>query len=588
MSKRLKNVLCRYRDNMLKVAYLFLSAVLFLYDKRIIGGEISSSADLFLIVYFIVISLCVIFRNPFTRYCTSSVKNRGVIIGAAFLAVWMSFSLVGNRTLFANFSWKGMLVIFLTAVWCFPVLFLINDIKQIIARKVRSRTAENGANNAHLGLIVFFIVFVIWLVLYIGIWPGAIPYDGNLEIAMAYGLKPLSSWQPFIHVYLVKLFSAVFGHVSAFFVFQIVLGAALISNMLLYSYKKSNCSKWIIILVATFLAISPGLFSTPMILLRDYLFSAGFAWLLFLLLIYRYDKENGKGYYVQLFLSLFLTSSIRSNGILPLIAFVAIAVYIFIHNTDRKLLGAAIAVAVLVVCINGPVTEMLHVEEEHRISFSTMPAIDAFMAVKHYGGKLPVEVEELMKTVTLQENEDWASGYNENQFVLRYDISSISTAKILYLYVKTFFDNPHLVIWNRLSKTSVLWEIVGHGEGMIKRYFFVDFINEGSGYPDCLYPLEETPMTPITRWVYSMSSYFGLDFLNFRSGIYVIFLANSIIFAESKQRKRKLIAMVPVIVNFLGMLYAIGYHEGRYVYWLMFCWIASFVYDVFILPEGSE
>ena len=570
---------------LLKTLYLILSFWIWIYKKWIIGGSISTSQDMVLIIFFFGLSVIVVHKKPielFSNNNNNTKYKQRVYIGTFFAALYAGFASIGSRALMLDFSIKGCLKILTMSYWWFPVLFLLNNIKnEISTRIIKSKKQDEDFDNK-LGLKAFVFISFVWILLYIGVWPGALPYDGNLELDMAKGIRPLSNWQPYIHVFIVKLFLNIFGHVSGFFLFQIFLGASLIASLFYYVYKKTGCRKRIIWVLIYAITLCPAIFTTTMILLRDYLFSVGMAWLVFLLLIY--DKKHiSKSYYWGLLIAAILASSMRSNGII--VFFIAFINFLLqsIKYKDKYLVVVSGILFIFMLAVNGPLEKIFDVQEQTRVTFLSQPAIDAFMCVKAKGGDLPEEAEQLMEDITLLDKDSWWHNYTDDHFDMSCDVSDTSSMYILKCYILTLIKEPHLVIWNRLNKVSNMWEIFGHGEGFIKRYFFVNFINENSGYISCEYPLVVTPMTAITEWIYKITGYLGIDYVLYRGGLFVLFILNSIVFSNGRLIKKKIVATLPVLGNFIGMFYAMGYHENRYVYWLFFCWISYIILDLFIV-----
>lgn len=558
-----------------RIFYFSLSIYLWMYKRWATNGSMVNMVHYITIIYcmtatVIVLVICPLKRNGKFWSIRGWELNTKRLLSIIGLSLYTGFAIIAYYAMF-KFSIKGLIKVLLFGVWCFPQILIYIWLLEYLKEKIRLNRRKDEDEDPYFFWKYFLLLFVVWNILYTGEWPGGLPYDANLEIDTALGNVPFSSWQPYIHVLIVRLALKLGGHISMFFLWQIALGAALLSGLLSFFYKNSKIKKgWIYGILIFCMLFSP-IHTIVMILLRDPIFSMGFAWMFFLLLNYR--RERLKGYYIQLFIALFIVTTMRSNGIVPFLFLLPVLV-IYGVKRDKRLCITGIVILAAFGMMNGPLARYVGVEKKKETNFAIQTAIDGFMSVKHYGGVLPDEVENLMEEIKLEGVDDWAEGYNELQFVRTYDATGASTAEILKLYIETFVKNPYLIIRNRLIKCSTIWEIFGHGEPMVYRYLGVNTRDDYYFYlPD------KGEMSEITHGIRFFINGLNVEFLTYRSGIYLVLILIHLIYSDFK--KRNLFACIPVFGNVVGLIYALGFHESRFVYWVTLCWGILFLYEIF-------
>lgn len=565
-----------------RILYFNLSVYLWVYKKWAVNGDMNDMVHYITIIYCITASILAAVICPMDMrgeiwYVRGWELNKKRLLYISILSLYTGFAIGAYYALF-NFSMTGIIKIILLGLWCFPLILTYIWLIEWLKEKVCVNRRQENKEDKYFFWKCFLLLFVVWNILYTGAWPGGLPYDANLEIDTALGNVPFSSWQPYIHVMIVRLALKLGGHISMFFMWQIALGAALLSGLLSFFYHKSKIKKKWMYCILVFLMLFPPIYTIVMILLRDPLFSMGFAWMFFLLL--NYKREKIKGYYLQLFIALFIVATMRSNGIIPFL-FLFPFLMVYGIKKDKHLCTIGITILLIFCVINGPLARYVGVEKVTSTNFAIQTAVDGFMSVKHYGGDLPDGVEKLMEEIKLEGIDDWTEGYSEQQFQRTYDATGVSTFKILDLYMKTFLKNPYLIIRNRLIKCSTIWEIFGHGESMVYRYLGVNTRNDYY-----FYLLDEREMSKVTHGIRAFIDGLNAEFLTYRSGIYLVFILIHLIYSDLK--KRTLFACIPIFGNVIGLAYALGYHESRFVYWITLCWGILFLFEIFECSKKNE
>ncbi len=570
--------------------YSILSFLIWVYKRWITNGSMETMPSYMIIVYGVLMSVIAL-RIGFIAIMESeeSLSLRGYkltkvsAILLLVLALYYGFAMSGWYALFAySLSITGIIKVFLVSLWCYPQLLIYIYIIQWVKEKViASREREKKPDN-HMWYKLFIIAFLIWNLLYVGFWPGGLPYDANLEIDTAMGNVPFSSWQPYIHVYIVRFALFLGNHISMFFMMQIAFEAALLAGFLCYLHKNHHISRKLIFISFILLILYMPIFSLGMELLRDSIFSLGYSWMVFLLIIYMDGKSgNVKLYYLQLFVSFFIVSTMRSNGIIVLSILAPSLIVYGVKRKNKKLCLVSTIVLVLWICINGPFAKLAKVEKVLNNNFAVESAIDDMRAVKQFGGTLPEGADEYLESIKIDSVEHWYDNYSDWTWARTYDMTNASTFKVVKYYIGTFFKNPYYVIKNRLTKSSIIWEIFGHGERIATNYISV---NTRDDY--YFYPREEGLMTSTAVALKMFTESLYADAFTLRSGLPIVLILLLLIY--SKNRGNYTFVVPPTALNILALIYSLNYHERRYIYWIVMCAGVMYAYEIFTASSDRK
>lgn len=560
--------------------YSALSFVIWVYKRWITNGDISTFSTYMTTVYGIAMSLMAIAIGwDILPDCNgNTIKLRGALLPKMTivlllpLSLYFGFAMSGWYSVFlSGITFNGILKIVIVSAWCFPQLVSYIYIIRVLNERVQRNVSLEI--DGYLTIKLFIFAFIIWNLIYIGLWPGGLPYDANLEIDMALGNVPFSSWQPYLHTYLVRIALALGNHISMFFLLQISFEAILLASYFGYLHKKRGINKKVIYAVFAFLILQMPLFCIGMELLRDSIFSLAFAWLVFLLIVYEDDRIGEvKLYYVQLFVAFFLVVSMRSNGIVVLTILLPFLIWRGIRK-DKKLLFLSLLVAVIVILINGPFAKMAGVERETRDSFLLTSMIDDMKAVNYFGGELTEDAHEYLESIKIDSVQHWYDDFSEWQSQRTYDATTASTIRVMKYYFTTLFHNPYYVIRNRLTKSSIIWEVFGHGERYIESYMGV---NTRDGY--YFFEREENSMTPISNALRNITTSLCCDFITLRSGLALVLIL--LLFGCSNNRKKYCLAALPIIANVAALIFSLNFHERRFSYWINLCFMVIILYEI--------
>ena len=237
-------------------------------------------------------------------------------------------------------------------------------------------------------LTVFFgsmlIMLIMWLPIFIYMFPGIVSSDSNTQLKQAAGLVALSNHHPVMHTLIIKLFwdlgqwlfdgSDVMS-VALYSVFQQLALSACFAYLIETLYE-SKVKKQVLIAVLAFYTIPAyhGVYSITM--WKDVLFGgiiAVFTAVLWRLLNKKEKYTLSKSEGVLLFIVSVFLCLMRSNGIYAFIVFLPAAFIVFIRRS--KMTVALLSAALICSCmIVGPVYNALGIIPVDTIESLSIPA----------------------------------------------------------------------------------------------------------------------------------------------------------------------------------------------------------------------
>lgn len=326
-------------------------------------------------------------------------------------------------------------------------------------------------------------LIIIWVLYLLGSLPANATSDTFYQWSLIHSDPMiLDNWHPMIHSLFYKLITLVWNSMTAVALVQIII-LGLIYGYGMYSLEKTGFSRKWLWLITFGVAISPlnGFFVNT--LWKDILYS-GFA---LLLMIYIFNIIISKGLWLKskwnmlLFaLLLFLTSTFRSNGIVPAIL-VGLFLLIFIWINHRKYVGRVIVIGVVFIVAffsySVGVMKAFNVGQPPYANGVGLP-LQVAAAVLNQG---EVKAEDRAFFNEIKTAEDWKSYYPyladpiKNVTPVDNEFLEANAGSFLKKTVGLALENPRIAIVAYLNQTDLLWSYVDKGR------FFTFMYDKESG-----------------------------------------------------------------------------------------------------------
>lgn len=520
-------------------------------------------------------------------------RGKGSCLFLGLLSVYSSLATFGQR-FFLNgntrihFSGEGVFYCVLGAIWYLPILWSFLWVLEFFSANKAKREA-NPSRRRKCFFALFGILLAVQAVILVIFWPGFFPEDAMNQLRPALGLAPLNDWHPVINSLIQRLILTVVPQAGAIVAVQMVLFVWLLAAFLMIGWDYGMKLPWLALFGGIFLLLPNQALSFANAM-KDYAFTLALLWGTYLLLQLVLKKPWTKklSFYFCFALDLFLTASLRHNGMVPLAAVAALCFLLGLKKGNglwKKAVAACVAAVAALMVFKGPVYNLLDVIPNTQSPFTSM-----LCAVGSYINKdLPLseEAQEIMETVIPME--DWRDYYRRYEGhdtyywgrpndAMEYDTSEITAGKAFRVYLEALFKAPDVVLKDRLDGMDILWDVVMpddsfNGNGFHYIYpmgdedVLIDMDGMAEGQEANKFCKQTSPAQAYfatTNWPHH-----GLaNVLIWRTGIYLIAFLALILFWWKNGLKTLWYAAMPMLGNIAASILILYHQSFRYVYFV--------------------
>ncbi|HUP13123.1 MAG TPA: hypothetical protein VM187_12940, partial [Niastella sp.] len=325
---------------------------------------------------------------------------------------------------------------------------------------------------------------------------------------------------------------------------------------------------WLLIL-AILTAIMPTNGIMVVTIWKDILFCTCVVWLTLTVaeIVSNVYIFNQRTTLICLFFSLLGVALLRHNGVLTTYA-VTLALIILAIKTRRRGIIVSVGIFLLVFFTYKKVLmPKVWKVEPVASAFQTTPLMHGMAAVMVHNGNLSNEARaEMGKILPEARWKELYNPYSADEYLYSSNtpfienLSTVPTSKVMSLYLKTFVDNPFLIIRDRLSGCELLWNI-NQGNGPAT-YSWEPYLAEND------LGLKQTE-NGLHKALMGMLKFAGraLDPLTRRLGIYNVFLLLIFLYMF-KQRKISWLIFLPLLATNVSLMLGMTFPALRYGYYL--------------------
>lgn len=540
-------------------------------------------------------------------------RSKGSCLFLGILSVYSSLATFGQR-FFLNgntrihFSGEGTFYCVLGAIWYLPILWSFLFALESFSAGKAKREATSAQRRKCFFILLGILLAVQAVILFI-FWPGFFPEDAMNQLRPALGLAPLNDWHPVINSLIQRLILTIIPRAGAIVAVQMFLFVWLLTAFLMIGWDYGMKLPWLAVFGSLFLLLPNQAlsFSNAM---KDYAFTLALLWGTYLLLqlVLKTPWTKKLSFYFCLGLDLFLTGSLRHNGMVPLAAVAALCFLLGLKKENglwKKAAAACIAAVAALMVFKGPVYRLLDVIPNTQSPYTSM-----LCAVGSYINKeLPLseEAQEIMETVIPME--DWRDYYRRyeghdtyywyrSDATTEYDTSQITAGKAFRVYLEALYKAPDVVLKDRLDGMDILWDVVmpddsfnGNGFHYIYPMGDEDVLINMEGMVEGSEANKFYKLTPLTQGYFATTNWphHGLaNVLIWRTGIYLIALLALVLFWWKNGLKQLWYAAMPMLGNIAASILILYHQSFRYVYFVQLGVLAMLFVTVALRNEMKQ
>ena len=489
-----------------------------------------------------------------------------------FVVIYAAFAGVGTILFFEKgifeLNFHDIAFFLLFCFWVFP--FIVSFIRLLKFSERYVFFKEKNPSGFKLWCLLFSIQLVFGLFYLLAYYPANMSQDSINQWGQAIGVDPMSDWHPAFHTFTNILILSLYKSPVTIAVFQIVFSAVIVSSFLTLLYRNGFSKKWLIIFVIIF-SLMPNNGINLVTLWKDIPFTISILWLTLSLARIKLlgDKALTTLNLVSLIGSLVCVCLFRHNGAVPFILTILSLLIIAIKNKNYKILGGLLASITLVLVIKGAIFSYYNVIP-NPAGIKLVAPIHGVASVIHKGGDLSPETQDFMKE--LMPFEDWEKLYTpysansymfDNKFDVVNKLSKEDTVEIIKLYISTFFRNPSIVLYDRLTGINLMWDITQPETVYAYNYRFSnEVLDNNFGIQR-----EGNLLTRLMDSILLLSYKIKLsDIVIWRGGIYTLVCLILLYYTIAKKAWGDFLIMVPFLGNILSLLLSMSSQDYRYVY----------------------
>lgn len=517
---------------------------------------------------------------------------------------------IGGKQIFLNiyktaidFSMFNIFLMFLTNIFVFPyiynILFFLDNFKY----NVKISDKINKKKCIKMWLFLFVSITLIYSIICWGFYPGNMTSDSIDQWMQAINLRPIVNAHPPFYTILMRLISFVWKNPFVVILFNICFYAAIISSIMTYFYKQGINKKIIYIITACFV-LSCNNLCLLTTLWKDIPFTISLLWLTFE--IFRIVEEKD-AYFKKirnvalLILAMCCTYFFRVNGMFPYYVTILILIYYFFKlNTKRNICIAILGSIFLMFIIKYPVFNAFNVEGSNDSSGTLS------FAAKGLGALIYYEADVSKNTKIISEKILPRDIYMKNYLPYNIDsysfgperwsggLANVSTSDVINTYIYEAFNNPSVIIRDRLDSNNLLWSYMPPDDGFNTTYvdgiwfpqdFEPEIINlKINDINNNYYPPDNIINKPF-RMYRTIIDNFSLTYcVTWRVGLSLsMFLI--IGFWTIVNRRKNIPILLPTIINILFWVMLMSHQSYRYV-WFIF--VNTFFIYIFALLNSNK
>lgn len=554
---------------------LFLQTGTFIYNKQIIT---------FLLCYFAMFPIDYLTLYVFEWMASKKGKIRS---NFKFSLLSISFCLV--YTLIVITSSYNVLIQILKGEYAIILSFLVGllsgsgiyfcftQIQKITLYKEKS---------SRLGIVLTLECILLFIPILIILNPGCLTIDSFTGYREALQIEPLTDRNPAIYTLIERLLLSIFKNPSIITITQIIFFSSLMGWIGTYFYKKGYKPKTIFFIIGIFCLLPPNMINI-ITLWKDIPFCISTLWLTVYLAKLQEEQKNffnKKSSFIVFPIAILSVSLFRHNGLIAGAFIILLLIGLSIKWRTIKSFICAVIVIVMIFFVKGPIYEYFNVQP---LQTGSSTHLRALIYTKQNEGNLSDDLEEYLASYApIEVLEELYSPYGTNMFSSSlgksYDIPNKLAQKTLIqqlpIYIETFFNEPYMVIQDRLYGTDILWNAV---RSVGNNYRYADKENMKLGEPYGIFRIE----TAFSELYYTFLDWTGknivLDTFFWRAGIYIaiyfIYFYFSII---HKNGIKWFICALPCIGHIISLILAMSWQDYRYVYFMFLCNIFFLLYTL--------
>lgn len=532
---------------------IFLILSLFLFEfNNLILLEFNYKILLFIFIVLIYILLNKM-KLPYQKLSISFFLISSIV----------SFCLIGNLFLIHHFTVELLLIFFLFIIWLSYLLNLLFYGYQYLKSKLKTNNTPK-----HLDKILLFLVpIVLFLGYYYIFYPFIISTDGDMQM-LEIVRNNYSNWHPFFHTLIMKFSYDIFGDFSVFLIIRIIIVSIIISMIGSYFIKKGVKRIFIYVLVILF-CLNPVIGIYMVSILKDVDYVICLVLLTFLIIKYANGELNKNILsYILMAITLILVGLFRHNGLYVCVIFSCFLLFLAIIKRERLLFLPPILVCLFIFLYNVYIYPSYKVSDGLRNSDIVSLAHGLQAIVYNHND---IETENYLKTI--MPIEEWKDTYNKYNIDIllhynRFPFRNIECNKLdmIKLYFKKTFRYFNILLADRLYGTDILWNVFKNDS--IQTYDYQISRNEFgvSHYSDFKIDEHNNKLKLfISSCLLSISKNKLLNALFLRGGIYLCFIT---IILYKDYHKRKLLILLPTILNIATLFIAMHHQSYRYAMFL--------------------
>lgn len=562
---------------------------------------------------FVTLVTAILFCLSWHRDAMKKYRDKGSCLFLAILSLYSSLATFGQR-FFLNgntrihFSGEGLYYCLLGSIWYLPILWSFLWVLEHLSASKAKRAATPSQRRKCFLLLLGILMGVQAGILAI-FWPGFFPEDAMNQLRPALGLAPLNDWHPVMNSLLQRLILTIVPKAGAIVAVQMGLFVWLLAAFLMIGWDHGMKLSWLAFFGSIFLLLPNQALSFANAM-KDYPFTLALMWGMYLLLQLVLKKPWTKKwhFYFCLGLDLFLTGSLRHNGMVPVVFVAALCCLVGLKKENgpwKKAAAACFAAVAALMVFKGPVYDLLDVIPNTQSAYTSM--LCAVGSYINKGLPLSEEAQEIMETVIPME--DWRDYYrryegHDTYYWYRpegseeYDTSQITAGTAFRVYLEALFKAPDVVLKDRLDGMDILWDVVMPDDSFNGNSFHYIYPMGDEDVRINLEGMVEGPeankfykLTPLTQLYFDTTNlaHHGLaNVLLWRTGIYLIFFLALILFWWKNNLYRLWYAAMPMLGNLAASILILYHQSFRYVYFLQLGVVAMLFVTIALRNESRS
>ncbi len=576
----------------IKSVQRFAWLLVLFFSLVILPFELDRVTYIILIILIIFISMYLpelILNNSLKKYYTSKNTTLFTLINiyGTFALVGQHLFLDGERMIFSIMN-LCKYFIFLIVVFSvnYLILFLLEKAYLYFGSKFKNKTEKKGGIKTY--CFYFLLFFIPWIIALVSFFPANMTPDSIDQWKQAQGLVEISNHHPAFHTLMIRWISQLYPSPFVVGLFQVIFCALVLSDIWVY-FASKKYNKYILIVLALVMAISPGNIMLVTTLWKDIPYTFSLLWLGGLLLRAFEDSFlffKKPFLILSLIISLVFVYEFRHNGVIPFILAMTSLIILAISKITKdifltsKIIVCGVLSVLCVILINGPVFNHYNVNTVGVGGTKFTPMLTALGSIVH--NNLPIEEEAVLlmesTTVTLDEYKEYYSRFNGDAYIYgipnkSWNRSNLNMSEVLKVYLD-------VIIKDRLDGTEILWNITQAQGSFNYKYDIGVWSTDGT-------------MVSNSNMVVKILRYYGaafekvllLNVLFWRSGIYIVFLMILLLFCYIKKIYKSMVFLIPCLGNLISLLLSLYHQSYRYIYFMP---ISVIIYVLIVLVNTGE